>query len=46
MTNTHDNLGYWCSEAVARCPERVAMIDLCGGDVRKPALRVDSLATR
>ncbi|MEO1105475.1 MAG: class I adenylate-forming enzyme family protein, partial [Pseudomonadota bacterium] len=26
----HDNLGRWCSEAAARFPQKVALIDLCG----------------
>ena len=34
MEYTHDNLGYWCSEAAARYPDRVGMIDLCGDDER------------
>jgi long-chain acyl-CoA synthetase len=37
--NTNDNLGYWCSEAVARYPERVAMIDLCGEVEREVTYR-------
>jgi long-chain acyl-CoA synthetase len=40
MTDTtKDNLGYWCSEAVARYPERVAMIDLCGKHEREVTYR-------
>src|SRR5919106_2070188 len=39
MTDTNDNLGYWCSEAVARYPERVAMIDLCGQAEREVTYR-------
>jgi acyl-CoA synthetase (AMP-forming)/AMP-acid ligase II len=34
VANTHDNLGYWCSEAAARDPDGIAMIDLCGAGER------------
>jgi long-chain acyl-CoA synthetase len=39
MTDINDNLGYWCSGAVARYPERVAMIDLCGQAEREVTYR-------
>jgi long-chain acyl-CoA synthetase len=40
MTDRRDNnLGYWCSAAVARYPERVAMIDLWGDRERTVTYR-------
>jgi long-chain acyl-CoA synthetase len=39
IDRTRENLGYWCSEAVARYPERVAMIDLSGAVEREVTYR-------